>query len=41
MKEEFEKWFIRVIDKDLYNSVSPWQLARIKELSYKAYVKTV
>ena len=39
MKEQFEKWFIRVVDKDLYNSLEQWQLARVKELAYKAYKK--
>ena len=37
MKKDFEKWFIRVVDKDLFRSLEPWQLARVKELAWKAY----
>jgi len=38
-KEEFEKWFYRVIDSGLHFSLEPWQISRVKELAKKAIKK--
>lgn len=40
MKKDFEKWFTRVIDMSLFMSLEQWQIARVKELAWKAYKKS-
>ena len=38
-KKDFETWFYRVVDRDLFNSLEPWQQARVKKLCLKAILK--
>ena len=40
-KEEakFEKWFWRVVDRHLVDSLEQWQLQELKRLCLKAYKK--
>lgn len=40
MKEDFEKWFYRVIDKYLFNSLDDWQIVELKKICFKAYKKS-
>lgn len=36
---EFEKWFYRVVDGYLLQSLENWQIERMKDMAFKAYYK--
>ena len=38
-KEEFEKYFYRIIPSDLLSNLEPWQVDKIKTMVLKAYKK--
>ena len=38
-KQDIEKYFYAILDKDLHNSIESWQIARIKNMVIKAIKK--